>query len=105
MKRPLDLRFEGELILESEKAPELLKTAAFYLSKKFENSTDEELKSWLEKVRDNGFMESDEKLMQEDVYRGDYVYLLPVIKKLPPFISLVADQLIEENSMDIHKGR
>lgn len=106
MIRPLDLKHKGEPLVESDSIPQLYKDACFYLGKKFEYATDEEYKNWLIERRDNGYMEKDILKLEDDVYRGEFRYLIKVFDRLPPYISSIISDLLAINGLiEIKKFR
>lgn len=106
MIRALDLKFGGGKLLESEKVPDLLKDAAFYLGKKFEKTSDSDFKKWLVERQQKGYMEKDIQGLEKDIWQGDFGYLIPVYEKLPNYVSEVVDMLLKENGMlKQEKGR
>lgn len=99
MIRPLDLKKGEVFLIEDEDTSQLIKDAIFYLGKKFENSSDSDFKSWLEDKRENGYMEKAILELRDDIYRGDFQYLIPKVDRLPAFVSSVVDYLLHVNNM------
>jgi len=97
--RPIDLKFSGEPMLESEKAPQLLKQATFYVSEKTSEMSDEAFINWVKGKRDNGILEREINELKDDVWRGEFGYLAKTVDRLPTYIFDVVESLVIANNL------